>query len=269
VSDGIFRSRGDGVFEPSEHARGPWDPGALHGGAPAALIAGAFERAQPTAGLQIARLDFQFLRPVPMEPLRLTTRVLQAGRRAARMHAQLERLGADGDGSDGVVCQAAALSLAVVPDELPSPAPADGSLPGPQGVPSTTFSLDGRPEASFATTGMEMRWLRGAMREPGPAVVWMRLRRPVVDGEPVTPVMRLAAAADFGNGVGAALSWDEWLFVNADLTIYCQRAPQGDWIALDARTHLTPGGTGLAVSELHDQAGPVGLAQQALVVQRR
>ncbi len=35
---------------PTEHARGPWDPQALHGGAPAALIADAFERLEPGIG---------------------------------------------------------------------------------------------------------------------------------------------------------------------------------------------------------------------------
>ena len=54
---------------PTEHARGPWDPRALHGGAPAALITAAFERMEPGAELPIARLGFEFLRPIPLAPL--------------------------------------------------------------------------------------------------------------------------------------------------------------------------------------------------------
>ena len=34
VSDSVFVPSEDGRFEPTEHARGPWDPRALHGGAP-------------------------------------------------------------------------------------------------------------------------------------------------------------------------------------------------------------------------------------------
>jgi hypothetical protein len=38
VSESVFIPAEDGQFEPTEHARGPWDPRALHGGARAALI---------------------------------------------------------------------------------------------------------------------------------------------------------------------------------------------------------------------------------------
>ena len=65
MAQGIFTPSADGRYEPTEHARGPWDPRALHGGAPAALIARAFERMTPGAELPIARLAFEFLRPIP------------------------------------------------------------------------------------------------------------------------------------------------------------------------------------------------------------
>jgi hypothetical protein len=71
------RSRRPGreSFVPTEQARGPWDPNALHGGAPAALMTAAFERMQPGAELRIARLGFELLRPIPFAPLSLSTRV--------------------------------------------------------------------------------------------------------------------------------------------------------------------------------------------------
>ena len=58
MTDSIFIPAGDGRYEPTEHARGPWDPRALHGGAPAALIARAFERMEPgerEAAVRVAR----------------------------------------------------------------------------------------------------------------------------------------------------------------------------------------------------------------------
>ena len=70
MTDSIFIPSADGRFTPTEHARGPWDPRALHGGAPAALIAHAFERMEPGAELPIARLGFEFLKPIPLAPLR-------------------------------------------------------------------------------------------------------------------------------------------------------------------------------------------------------
>ena len=88
MSESIFVPDGDS-FVPTEHARGPWDPRALHGGAPAALIAAAFERMQPGAELQLARLSFEFLRPVPMAPLTLSTRISRPGRRVQALEAEL------------------------------------------------------------------------------------------------------------------------------------------------------------------------------------
>src|ERR1039458_8211944 len=61
-------------YMPTEHARGPWDPRALHGGAPAALMTAAFERMEPGSELPIARLGFEFLRAPPMGPLSLGPR---------------------------------------------------------------------------------------------------------------------------------------------------------------------------------------------------
>jgi hypothetical protein len=97
----------------------------------------------------------------------------------------------------------------------------------------------------------------------------MRLRRPLIAGQPTSPVARLAAAADFGNGVSATLPFERYLFINADLTIHLQRPPRGEWIGLDARTLVRGGGTGLAESVLHDEQGTVGRAFQTLVVQPR
>jgi hypothetical protein len=97
----------------------------------------------------------------------------------------------------------------------------------------------------------------------------MRLRHPLLPGEPLTPLARLAAAADFGNGVSATLPFDRFLFINADLTIHLYRPALGDWIGLDARTLLSAGGTGTAESVLHDATGPLGRAFQTLVVQPR
>jgi hypothetical protein len=97
----------------------------------------------------------------------------------------------------------------------------------------------------------------------------MRLRHPLLPGQTPSPIARVAAAADFGNGVAAAVPFDRYLFINADLSITLNRSPVGEWIALEARTLLHPGGIAWAESVLHDKQGPVGLARQALVVQPR
>jgi acyl-coenzyme A thioesterase PaaI-like protein len=301
MTESIFT--GDGhLFTPTEHARGPWDPRALHGGAPAALIAAAFERMQPGADLPFARLSFEFLRPVPMAPLKLSTRISRPGRRVQALEAELSA-------GDVTVCRASALRLVPSPDELPELALAQVEAARPRAIAPASdgeqvhFALDDMERKSFAATAMEMRFLRGKplvgglpehdtahqpetpgreaiAAEPseqsaaghvpsGAATVWMRLRHPLLPDEPLTSLARVAATSDFGNGVATVLPFDKYLFVNADLTISFNRRPQGEWVALDARTLLHPGGIGWAESVLHDELGPLGLATQALVVQRR
>jgi Thioesterase-like superfamily len=270
MGQSIFLAEGDS-FVPTEHARGPWDPNALHGGAPAALIASLFERMRPGEDLPFARLEFEFLRPIPMGPLTVQTSISRPGRRVQALQAQL-----DADGTP--VCRARALRIAPAPQDLPPGASAHANgrgaprLAPPHEGEDVHFAFDGVEHECFAGSAMEMRFLKGhSLRgEPsGAATVWMRLRHPLLPDEPLTPLARLAATADFGNGVAFALPFQDYLFINADLTISLNRRPQGEWIALDARTLLHPGGIGWAESVLYDEQGPVGRATQALVVQRR
>ena len=178
-TESIFIDEGEGRFTPTEHARGPWDPRALHGGAPAALIAAAFERIEPGAELPMARLSFSFLRPIPMAPLQLTTRVTRPGRRVQELEADLH--------ADGVlVCQARALRLSPRPRSCPSSRwPVADHTPPPLSPPQEghpiRFALDDPDHKSFAATAMEMRFLRASpLRASCPR--WMppgaRPRRP-------------------------------------------------------------------------------------------
>ena len=276
MSDSIFiadgrraapaRSRpGRDRFVGTDQARGPWDPLALHGGAPAALITAAFERLGPGTELRIARLAFEFLRPIPLAPLTLRTRIVRPGRRVQELAAELLA-------DDQPIVRAGALRVQAVPQAAAEAAPAGASagsrMPPPSSGRPVRFALSGSSDASFAASAMEMRWLSDP-QAPGPGKVWMRLRHPLLPDEPPTSLTRLVATADFGNGVSAALPFDRFLFINADLTIHLQRQPQGEWIGLDARTLLSSAGSGLAESVLHDEHGPLGRAFQTLVVQER
>ena len=72
-----------GVYIPAEMTRGPWDPGALHGGAPAALFAHALAAAEPAQGLRLARLTCEFVRPVPLVPLEVLIEIVRPGQLAS------------------------------------------------------------------------------------------------------------------------------------------------------------------------------------------
>jgi hypothetical protein len=269
MAHSLFIPAPDGRVTPTESARGPWDPRALHGGAPAALIARAFERVEPGAEMPVARLGFEFLKPIPFAELQVSTEIVRNGRRVQELAAEL-RAGGE------TVGRASALRVQAVPGGLPDPdrrreqPGPEGvrALPGPEQGKVVKFALNDTETSSLATTGMEMSWLTDPW-SLGPGRVWMRLRAPVVPGEEASPLVRLVATADFGNGISAELPFHEYLFINADLTIHLWRAPRGEWIGLDAKTVLMDDGIGTAESVLHDLDGPVGRAVQTLIVQPR
>ncbi|NUR91995.1 MAG: thioesterase family protein, partial [Nonomuraea sp.] len=116
---------------------------------------------------------------------------------------------------------------------------------------------------------LDWRFVSGGPMEIGPATVWGRLTVPLVAGEKITPLERLAAFADSGNGVSFALDFATHVFVNVDLTISLFRAPEGEWTCMDAATVIGPSGRGLTRSTLYDETGEVGSATQTLFVAPR
>src|SRR5258708_16811073 len=112
MTEAIFVPDGDS-FIPTEHAAGPWDPAALHGGAPAALMARAIEAVEPELGMFVSRLTAEFMRPVPMAPLSLATTVIRPGKKV-----QLVRAWLTADGT--LVATATALRIRHTPIEVPT-----------------------------------------------------------------------------------------------------------------------------------------------------
>jgi acyl-coenzyme A thioesterase PaaI-like protein len=249
-------------FEATELARGPWDPRTLHGGAPAALLVHAFERCSPQPHLRLARVTYEFVRPVPLGELSVKAEVTRPGRRVMLLEGSIH----DEHGTE----VARARALRVRPSELGGPPdgrPVGVPFPGPDQGRANDFGNSGPP--MFATDAMEIRFVEGSFRQPGRATAWFRLRQPVVAGEPVSPFERAAAAGDFGNGIASALSWEEHVFINPDLTLYLEREPRGEWVALQSETRVGLGSVALAESVLWDEDGRIGRATQALLVSRR
>jgi len=228
---------------PTALTRGPWDPDAQHAGPPSALIARALESCEPREGMQIGRVTVEVLRPVPLEPLRVSAQVVRPGRSVELLEASLS-------GPDGELMRARAWRLqtgvSAEAEDTPPAGPASGE--------ERPFFPTGQ-ETGYHTA-MEYRFVRGAFLEPGPATVWMRMRVPLVAGEEPSPLQRVMAAADSGNGVSAALDWREHLFINTDLSVHLLRLPQGEWVCLDAQTLIGP--LGMADTALWDDAGGSG-----------
>ena len=266
MADAFFESDGD-EFVPTELTRGPWDPGAQHAGPPAGLLGREIERhvagerdgARGTTA-QVGRITFEILRSVPLAPLTVATEVLRPGRRVELVEARLSD-------AEGEVMRATAWVLRPDSVEIPPGLASDHVPPGPDaGEPKDFFDTG---QSVGYHTAMEYRFVAGGFLEPGPAIVWMRMRHPLIAGEPPSPLQRVLIAADSGNGVSATLDWRRYLFINVDLTVQLHTLPVGEWVCLDAITIPQPTGVGLADTALYDERGAIGRATQTLLVGER
>jgi Thioesterase-like superfamily len=255
----VYRVEGS-VAHTHACAAGPWGAGLQHGGAPASLIAWAVQRIPTLEPMHVARMTVDLLRPVPIAPLDIRTQIVRDGRRIQLIAASLLHEGVE-------VVRASVLKVRDKELALPETAVEETvALPGPDhGTPAEGVLADST--AAFIK-GLDLKVVKGAFREPGPAAIWFRAHRPVVEGEPISPLMRVAMTADFCNGVSSVLDFRRWTFINADLTISLARMPVGEWILLDARTWLD-GGAGIAFAKLGDQRGYFGRAAQSLLIEPR
>jgi Thioesterase-like superfamily len=254
-----FFDRDGDRFVPSELTRGPWDPDSQHAGPPAALLGRAIEAREPSAERQVGRITVEILRPVPLAPLTLATRVLRPGRSVELLEAELS-------GADGVLMRATAWRVGTAAVELP-PSPAESRPPGPERGAERPFFPTGAQVGYH--TAVEFRFVEGGFVDRGPAKAWLRMRHPLVAGEEPTPLQRLLVAADSGNGVSAALDYRRYLFINTDLSVHIRRMPVGEWVCLDAVTYPEPNGVGMTDTSLWDERGWIGRAAQTLLVRRR
>lgn len=252
-----------GRYRSSLLTRGPWHPAHQHGGPPIALVCRAIELAALQHGLtHIARLTANLIRPVPIDELVIELASEYVGRNAGHFSASLMA-------GDKQVARFTALAQrendVAIPDDLPGH-PLPMAPKGPEASSVGVFPFAGKL-VGYADL-VETRVAHGRMFD-GPTAVWFRLRHPLLASEVPSVYQRVAVAADSGNGISAILDFKTFSFVNSDLTINLLRKPQGEWICLEARTHLGPDGAGLAESALYDIHGLVGRATQSLSVSRR
>lgn len=259
--DAVYELR-DGEVYAGELARGPWDPGAQHGGGPAALLMREFERLDSGgADLAIGRVTYELLRPVPLGSLGLSASVVRPGRRVQLLEGSLF----DPQGVE--VVRARALRVARAGITAPASGQAGRMSPGPEGGRTVDFPYAGG--RLFPVDGMEIRFISGSFVAQGPASAWFRLKVPLVAGEHPSGYQRLAAAADFPNGIATELDWGRWLFINPDLTIHVEREPVGEWIGLEASMRVSEDGVGQSEAVLYDLDGRVGRSLQTLYVAPR
>lgn len=262
MPDALFRPDGE-RWIPDEVTRGPWAPTAMHGGPVAALLAHVAERVESPGPMHPARLTVELFRVVPLSPLVARARVVRPGRKVQWVEAALHA-------ADVEVARATLLRIRAA--EIPWPGRVAGgdvarSFPGPDDAAAARAPWTEKYPPAYHSHATEHRVVRGAWGALGPTTDWIRLRVPVVAGTTPSALERVAAAADFGNGISSALPYESHRFINPDLTVTLHRLPATEWVGLDAATFPERHGVGVAESVLWDERGRIGHAAQTLVLE--
>mgnify|MGYP001294427424 CR=1 FL=1 len=258
LPEAFYVPSGEDSYIATLATQGPWDPGLQHGGPPSALLATAVEEHTGRPGLRAARITVDFLGPIPMGEVTVRVQVLRPGRRVQLAQAEMVHTGR-------TVAVARVWQHLLAPD---GQVPATGSSPAPALPPA---GAHGSALLSSFGYGRALEWRAtgGLTDAPGPAAVWTRMRIPLVSGRPTSGLARMLVTADSANGASLELPLDDWLSMPTSLNVSVLRVPKGEWVHMDARTHLSGDGIGLAQAELADADGLLGTVSQPMLVERR
>jgi hypothetical protein len=264
MPEAVYQRERD-LYMPTEWAGSPWSRDLQHGGPVCGLVATAAEAAARETGLAVVRLTVDLCRPTPFAPLALAWRTVRRGRRLALIEVTLRR-GSDelSRGSALLLAERDASSGAWLPDEPPPP--------GPEGLAQTQFMP--REYVTQVPPGFHLSVeARMCEDELGPAV-WVTSPLELVAGEATSPLVRCAMLSDltFALAGRMLLRRRELLpdprrvaMINADLTLYLERPPEGAWFAFRRASVTEQRGIGLAETAQLDVRGRYGRSLQALV----
>lgn len=256
----LYQVEGDAA-RPTGLTMGPWSASGQHGGPPAALFTALVER-HLGAGENLSRIHVDLLSAVPLEPLRFDSSYERKSKRVAHVVVRLLH-------DERVVAQATALLTQT------SGAPEPQHRTEPDKISSPHDLADADPPAWWSPAGstpfhshaVAHRFVSGAFDRPGPAVDWIRLKVPVIDGADPTAAQRIAAVSDLGSGISAVFGPDAGFgMINTDLNISFVGRPVGEWFCLVADSIVSNDGTGLATARVFDESARlVAVTTQSLL----
>ena len=251
-----------GGFVGTVLAQGAWDVSSQTGVAVLALLGHVLEDIPTLAPMGLARITVDMVRPVPIHRrLTVTSSVIREGKKLQ------------------------VLDLAVMVDDVEHARARvlrlrDADVSGEPGMPPSTTEHDPAsamlpPEAlselpTDRGPGM-MRALdlrRSLVGEGDTYGYWVRLRVPVVAGEPVRPTSLQTVAVDFTNCIGAVINPSVATTINPDVSAQFLRPPTGEWLAIvgDTRFGHTVG-RGISAATLSDRDGVFAATSAAQLVQ--
>jgi Thioesterase-like superfamily len=256
VVESIFERDNDGRYVATPAALGPWTDQALHGGPPTMLLAREIELVPSEREMFVARLTVELLRPVGRIPLEVRSRIARPGRKVQLVEASLWN-------GEQEVARATGLRIRRATVDVPQTID-----PPPHPEPESVGAWHGgwRRGDAYHVLGVDVRG-PALGEERGPGWAWFRLKLPLLPGEDPSPLIRICAAADFPNGISYVVDPRRTTFVNPDLSVFVIKPPVDEWVLVNARTWLEPGGTGVAEGALYDRRGRIGRSMQSLIVE--
>ncbi len=247
------------TFESTDITSSNWDPAIQHGSPPLSLLTRAIIELLRDSGMRPGRLTLDILGAIPVAPVKVRAWVQRPGRRISLLMAEMTPAG---DDRARPVARVTAWALAtsdtsdVASDRYPP------LVEGPaQPLPADWWGLTGYLGS--------VDWRRQPDDPSGAGVFWLSPQGQLVDGEDTTPLEKLTLAVDSVNGVGPALDYRRFIFMNTDTDVHLHRLPVGEDFALRARASIGPDGIGVTSAEIFDRTGFVGTCAQTLLVQRR
>lgn len=261
MTDCYYRRLGrDGeheLFAPTDSTRSNWDPDIQHGSPPLALLTKAIEELLADSPMRIGRLTLDILGAIPVSPVRVRAWVERPGRRISLLAAEMTPTD-HGDSRAAARVSAWALATGDTGDVASDRYPV--LVEGPaRPLPANWWHLSGYLAS--------VDWRPQPDQESG-SVFWLTIAAQLVNGEETTPLEKLALAVDSANGIGSALDFTRFIFMNTDTTVHLHRLPTGEDFALRARGSIGPDGIGVTSAEIFDRTGFVGVCAQTLLVRR-
>lgn len=261
LPEAFYLPVGDDEFDTTPATASAWGEGLQHGGPPSALLARAMERCEPKPDMPLARVTVDLLGPVPQGRIRTEARVLRPGKRVELLEAQMwadDRLVVSATGWRIVQTPGISAQFATLEPELP-PIPDESS--------ATYFR--GQPSGWGYGDATDWRFVEGAFDQTGPAMIWTRVKIPLVAGEQISPIQRMLVTADSTNGVSAEIQLGDWFFIPPSVSVTIQREPASEWLFFEAATTIGENGTGIARGSMFDEMGLVSRIEQPLLVAPR
>ncbi len=255
-----------GRFLPTEQTGSPWSTTSQHGGPVNALLMRTAEQKAAEAGMRVARLTVDILKPVPMAPLVLEADFIRQGRRLAVIDATLAR---DDDGAPVAIARAVALKEH--PNQAPLFNPPAGPVPGPEDLPDHELVSAARRESGPPGFHLTIHMRHGPSLEN--TITWFTWSQDLVADEPVSPAQRCAALCDLTTVASGRLrlsapgTWDNtqrFDMLNTDTTVHQFRPPVGEWFGFSDSFIADHHGIGVAEVTLYDIRGCLGRCVQSM-----